>query len=172
VIIVIVKFFWGYMGKLCIAIGAIVVPLLFIFGWIFERVFLNRGFDVSIFFNLTVGICVIALGVTFIAIDQYVGWQLKKLKRVGKTITPIKIAVVPSLSKHTRLIDSGTYSSFRIECTFIDSKEKEIVVKSRRLVVCDGWLKVTRLTQQMLFEAVVYMNPQKKHEYEVETWII
>ncbi|MCL2350167.1 MAG: hypothetical protein FWC67_01675 [Defluviitaleaceae bacterium] len=166
-----IKSSWHFSGKSLIIMGFASLALLFLFALI--RGMINQNFD---FFVLFIALIPIFIGFFLIIAGKYGDSKLKRLKKTGKAIVPVKI-VTRSSGSYASLsrfwIDDGSpkYASFRVICILKNSKGKEIIVKSRKLAVCEGTFRIVPQHEVVPCEAMVYLNPRKPHDFAVDVWL-
>jgi hypothetical protein len=163
----VVESYWGHIGKLYL-LGSVLAFVAFIPMWYFDffsfksdpRTVIIRVFIYTLF---VVGLVLFIAGK---AGDR----KLKKLKAIGRPFEPIKVIAQPGFMLRFSF-EGKDYESFHVRCEIRDSKGNETIVKSRRLIVVQGMLRIIPQPANILCEAMVYFNPNKRGDFAVDVWL-
>ena len=178
----VIKSFSSYTGIYCMMLGGVFFVVISIFAiannFGFIPSFQFRGiefYDLQSwvhFFYIAFVLIPIVFGIICFIVGKVGYLKLKKLKRIGEACIPDKTRVLMGMSFYATSYHDGTYATFRVRCVFVDANGEKIAVKSRRLVVCEGWLKIVPQNAQILCEATVYKNPKKSNDYVVDVVLL
>jgi hypothetical protein len=160
-----------YVGKIFIMIGLalhVVFAALALVSVFVDIQRLNNMLDI-IHIPILLGGIPYLVGLVFLIIGKCGDRKLKKFKENAKAIIPVKTLFLPGPSyAYGQWVDDRSFSSFRVECTIRSKKGREIVIKSRRLIIRKGLLQALPIYPHLDYEAVVYQNPARRHDFAVE----
>jgi hypothetical protein len=162
-----VKSYWGITGKLLMIGMLIFAVITTLVGLLSRNPF---RIDFSFYAVLFIFSAYFAFAFVCLVIGKYGDIKLKRLKKIGRAFEPIKVTALPgSMAPHS--FTKETYASFRVKCVLRDNQNNEVTIKSRRLTICDGPLRIVLQSSQILCEATVYFHPRKPYVYAVEVWV-
>jgi len=156
------------MGKRLL-LSTMLLPVILPIYLLFNSLLLRNSFSKDAVVYIFISICLISLFIALImlVIGKCGDGKLKKLIKTGKAYEPIHTTVFTSFI-YDHSFTGDIYNSFRVKCVVRNAKGGKFTVKSQRLAVCEGWLRIIPQPANVACEAMVYVNPNKPGDFAVE----